>query len=88
MTLYMGGLQLQLISAYLYYMYTKRNPALLKTLNGKVLLAGLIGSGYLFSKVDFSYQDRNTLAAKIAAHFSVNAFWGATVCNFLINFLP
>ena len=53
MVLYMGALQVQLISAYLYFLYTKRNPALLKTLNGKVLTAGLLASSYLFFRTEF-----------------------------------
>ena len=28
------------------------------------------------------------MAIKVASHFTTNAFWGATICNFLINFLP
>jgi len=46
----MGGLQLQLISAYLYFLYTKRHPQLLKVLNGKALLAGTLLSAYGFVK--------------------------------------
>ena len=55
MVLYMGALQVQLISAYLYFLYTKRNPALLNTLNGKVLTGGLLASSYLFFRKDFEY---------------------------------
>jgi len=46
---------MQLISAYMYYLTTKRHPALLSTLNGKVLFAGLVASAYLFGKTDFDY---------------------------------
>ena len=28
------------------------------------------------------------LALKMGTHFTFNAFWGASICNFLINFLP
>ena len=84
----MGGLQVQLISAYLYYLYTKRHPSLLGTLNGKVLLAGLIASAYLFAKTDFNYVDKQAMAIKMATHLTTNALWGASICNFMINFLP
>lgn len=92
MVLYMGALQVQLISAYLYFLYTKRNPALLNTLNGKVLTAGLLASSYLFFRTEFVYgtQDaaRDQQAIKIGSHFVANSFWGASICSFLINFLP
>lgn len=88
MSLYMGGLQVQLISAWSYFLYTKRNPALLSTLNGKLLFAGLVASAYIFGRTEFDYQNREAMSIKIASHLSTNTLWGATICNFIINFLP
>ena len=60
----------------------------MKTLNGKVLLSGLIASAYLFGKTKFDYEDSTSSALKIGSHASTNIFWGASICSFLINFLP
>lgn len=88
MSLYMGGLQLNLISAYLYFLYTKRHPNLLKVLNGKALLLGTFLSAYAFAKSKPEFDSQSAVLQKISSHFSFNSFLGASVCNFLLNFLP
>ena len=57
-------------------------------LSGKVLLAALVTSGYLFAKTDYRYDDQVAQMTKIGTHFAFNSLWGMTICNFLINFLP
>lgn len=85
----MGGLQMQLIWAYQYYLYAKRHPDLLKKLSGSRLLLALTLSSYVFFKTDFNLgMDREAAAIKIGSHLTTNALLGAAICNFLINFLP
>ena len=47
-----------------------------------------MASAYLFARTEYQENDQKQLALKIGSHFTFNAFWGATICNFLINFLP
>ena len=49
---------------------------------------GLVGSAYLFSKTNIQLRDSQAQALKIISHLTTNAFWGASICNFMINFLP
>ena len=78
-----------MISAYLYFLYTKRHPSLLKTLNGKVLIAGtgLSAYGFVKNELDVMNPQSAKMLAKMGTHFSFNCFWGAMICNFMINFL-
>lgn len=71
-----GGLQVQLVSAWSYFLYTKRNPALLSTLNGKVLFAGLVASAFIFGRTVFEtsivqgkYQKNNIFKLKLHKNY-------------------
>ena len=51
---------------------------------GSTMSLALIASGYAFSKLEIKEQK----AAKLAAYFTAHAFWGSTICYFILKFLP
>jgi len=88
MGLYIDGLGMQLVSAYLYFLGSKNNPSFSRLLNGKVLLGGAFLSAYAFSKIELKLDNKSDIFQKTTSQMIFNCFWGASICSFFVNFLP
>ena len=82
-TYLISGACFQLLAAQAYYL--TRNKSIVKRFfRGSTMFISLVVSAYTFSKMDINKSKE----AKITAYFATHTFWGATICHFIIKFLP